>query len=317
MPDLKTVKRADIDHSTNRLIDLVMLGAEYLVRQGVEDARLDAEMLAAGMLGVERIDLYMQFDRPLTDEEKNKYRDLLIRRGKGEPTQYINGKAAFRELDLFVKPGVLIPRPETELLVTAAERLKPQGSWSCVLDVGCGSGAIALSLLEENLTNHVVAVDVSPDAVGITHENALSLGFTVDTESDDQTELSRTVNSEKQVLVIAPGDAFSGSYTPPGAPFPLILSNPPYVAEHEYGKLPKHVRKHEPRDALLSGEDGMDAHRALAKSLSGWLAPDGVFFGEIGYGQGALAKEVHGSWASTVEIHRDYSSNDRFVEARP
>lgn len=312
LPDLKTVKRADIDHETNRMMDLLMLAGEYLVRQNVADARLDAELLLADMLGVARLDLYLQPERTLSDEEKEAFRALLIQRAEGEPVQYILGSVAFRELELSVRPGVLIPRPETERLVEAAIQFAPDGRWANVLEVGVGSGAIALSLLEEGAASRVIAVDISEQAIAVTRENAKALGFTAD--PDDPSHFVKPDGDLELFLLQA--DALDPNFHPEHAPFQLVISNPPYVTEGEYKLLPIHIREHEPKEALTSGEDGLDAHRALAAKLPDLLTKDGLFLGEIGRSQGRAARELHQGWASSVDIHLDLAGLDRIVAVR-
>ena len=280
-----------------RIVDLLRLSAGYLAEKGVDAPRLTAERLLAGLLEVGRVDLYLQYDRLLTEEELSRFRALLRRRAGGEPLQYILGGCEFYGLRLAVRPGVLIPRPESELIVDLAKRFAPEGGFPRALDAGCGVGALALALLAEGAAREVVAVDVSPQAVELTRENAEALGLAGDR------------------LRILEGDAFASGRRLPGEPFDLIVSNPPYVREDEWAGLEREVRDHEPREALVSGADGLEAHRALAASLPGRLAPGGLFLGEIGAGQGEEAARVHAAWAARVAVHPDLEGRSRVVEA--
>jgi release factor glutamine methyltransferase len=303
------------DPSSNRLMDLLLLGSEYLAAKGVENSRLEAELLLGHLMQLDRVGLYLQHDRPLTDDQKTSFRALLVRRGKGEPLQYINGHAGFRTLELIVRPGVLIPRPETELLIDHAARYAPEGGFEHAADLGTGSGALALSLLEEGISHDVTAVDISGEALAIARENAHMLGFTDSGREGDVFHLTKSEGEVQRRLILVKRDVFSDTAELPGAPFPLIVSNPPYVSEAEYTLLADNVRDHEPRSALVSGVEGLDAHRALSRTLSRLLAQGGLFLGEFGANQGDAVRRLHESWSSRVTLHRDYANLDRIVEA--
>ncbi|MFH0881704.1 MAG: peptide chain release factor N(5)-glutamine methyltransferase [bacterium] len=304
------------DPSSNRLMDLLLLGSEYLAAKGVENSRLDAELLLGHLLQLDRVGLYLQYDRPLTDDQKTSFRALLVRRSKGEPLQYINGHAGFRNLDLIVRPGVLIPRSETELLIDHAAKHAPEGGFEHAADLGTGSGAIALSLLKEGIAREVVAVDYSAEALTVATENARSMGFIESSREEGVLRLTKRNGEDQRHLTLVKRDVFSGAADLPGAPFPLIVSNPPYVSESEFSSLAPNVRDHEPRSALVSGPDGLDAHRALSRMLANWLTPGGLFLGEIGANQGVAVCLLHESWSSRVTLHKDYANLDRIVEAR-
>ncbi|MCB2198569.1 peptide chain release factor N(5)-glutamine methyltransferase [bacterium] len=301
--------------NSNRLVDLLLLGSSYLEGKGVEDARLEAELLLGNLLDLDRVGLYLHFDRPLNDEEKTSFRERLRQRANGTPVQYLLGKSEFYGITLKVGPGVLIPRPETELLIDLAKNHAPKGGFERGCDIGCGSGAIALALLEEGIVHEMVAVDLSSAALRTTLDNARALGFSDQSKVNGQLHLTRTHNEIPQRLTILKADAFAKGFTPPGAPFNIIVSNPPYVRMDELDELDTHVRDHEPAEALVSGEDGLDAHRALAAALSGWLTPDGLFLGEFGSSQGKATLALHKTWARNAELHRDLNGHDRVVKA--
>jgi release factor glutamine methyltransferase len=271
---------------------LIRWSAAYLDERGFESGRLNAELLLAGALGMRRLDLYLQFDRPLRPAELAAYKERLRRRLAHEPLQYIEGEAAFRGLTLKVDGRVLIPRPETEQLVALVlELASPGGS---VLDIGTGSGAIALSLAAEGEFARVVATDASPAALELAAENAAAAGVTL--------ELRR-------------GDLFAPVR---GERFDAVVSNPPYVALRDASTLEPQVRDWEPHDALFGGEDGLEVVRRLIADAPAHLEPAGLLALELGSEQiasvAALLRAQAG-WEG-VEARRDHAGRDRFITAR-
>jgi release factor glutamine methyltransferase len=247
-------------------MELSRKAAAVLAERGFENARLDAELLLAGVLGVRRLDLYLQHDRPLTPEELERFRACVRRRLRHEPLQYILGRAAFRQLELAVDPRVLIPRPETEVLVGAVLAWaagRPAGG--SVLDMGTGSGAIALSLAAEGRFERVVASDVSAGALAVARANASHAGL-------------------QQRVEFRQGDLFAALR---GEAFDAVVSNPPYVAEHERQGLQPEVRDHEPADALFAGSDGLSVIGELVRQAPAHVLPGGLLALEIGLGQDA------------------------------
>ncbi|MGH7480667.1 MAG: peptide chain release factor N(5)-glutamine methyltransferase, partial [Longimicrobiales bacterium] len=261
-------------------IELARLAAGRLADAGIENARLDAELLLAHVLGLRRLDLYLQFDRPLTEAEVALYRDATRRRLRREPLQYITGVAGFRELTLRVDGRVLIPRPETELLV--GEVLRGAGERAAsseqrvanseqraanelrALDIGTGSGAVALSLAREGGFAHVVATDLSTDALELARENAAAAG------------LSEAVDFREGALwdTVRPGERFD-----------VVASNPPYVADGDRSELAPEVADWEPAAALFGGTDGLDVIRPVVTGAPARLRPDGLLALEVGAGQ--------------------------------
>lgn len=276
------------------LLEVLQGAAEYLGRHGASAPRPEAELLLAHVLHLPRLQLYLQFDRPLDEAQLASVRPLLRRRAGGEPLQYILGTAAFYDLELEVGPGVLVPRPETERLVDLA-RSAFAGQTTPVLDLCTGSGAIVLTLaghLPE--CPALVGVDLSPEALAYARRNAQRLGRTrVDFRLGD---LFAPVAGER---------------------FGLITANPPYVATGEMATLPVDVREHEPHLALEAGADGLDVLRRLAAAGRHYLLPNGLLLSEIGASQGAAGRELFAAagWRDVV-VHQDYNRRDRVLAAR-
>jgi release factor glutamine methyltransferase len=221
--------------------DAVAASAAELEAAGCESPRLDAELLAAHALGVDRARVHLDAREPLEGEAARRLDSLVARRAAREPVAYIVGRRAFRGIELAVDRRVLIPRPETELLVDVALEL-PEGAW--VHDAGTGSGAIALAIAAERPDLRVTASDSSADALDVARDNARRLGLAV--------ELSRASGVPTEAL---------------GAD--LVVANLPYVAEEEWDSLPPEITRFEPREALVSGRDGLDAIRDLMATMVG------------------------------------------------
>ncbi len=281
------------------VLRLMRWSGEYLEGKGVERGRLDAEHLLADALGLERLQLYLQFERPLSAEELDRFRPLLLRRAKREPLQYILGRSAFRELELKVDRRVLIPRPETEVLVDevlAWARGTGRDALSAV-DLGTGSGAIALSLALEGPFGRLVATDASADALAVARENAVTAGL------EDRIELR-----EGELF-----DALGGDER-----FDLIVSNPPYVTDAEMEALQPEVGEWEPKPALAGGPDGMRVLRAIVDGAEAHLEAGGLLALEVGAGQaGAVTGWVEAAATyEDVRVRRDFTGRERMVLAR-
>jgi release factor glutamine methyltransferase len=275
------------------LLELLGWTANYLKEKGFHNARLNAELLLAGTLGLKRLDLYLQHDRPLRAEELAAFKARLQRRAKREPLQYIDGTAAFRDLELRVDARVLIPRPETELLVQAALDWAAGRPGLSALDVGTGSGAIALALATEGSFSPVVAVDLSPGALEVARANAEALGVAVDFRE---------------------GSLFAAVH---GERFDLVVSNPPYVGDEERAALDPEVRDWEPSGALFAGTGGLDVIAPLVREAPAHLEPRGLLALEIGAAQGAAVSELiaaTGAFAP-ARVLPDLAGRDRMVLA--
>ncbi len=253
------------------LIELLKKSADFLAAKGVDKARLNAELLFAEVLGCKRLDLYLMFERPMTDPERDAIRPLVVRRGKHEPLQYILGHAEFCDLRLKCDRRALIPRPETEeLAARLIERLK--GSLpASILDLGTGTGALALALAQAFPEAKVTAVDASAEALSLAQENAEACGMA-----------DRVAFAESDWFAAVDGQRFD-----------LIVSNPPYLTEAEWGSAQAEVREHEPHGALVGdGEDGADDLRAILSAAVEYLNPGGLLALETGIVQLSSLEEA-------------------------
>ena len=278
---------------TRTPLELVRLAAGYLAEKGVATPRLDAEVLLAHVLGVPRIRLYTEFDKPLEPAEVAAYREAVRRRARREPVAYITGEREFWSLGLRVDRRVLIPRPETEVLV---ERCLPRmGAAGVLLDLGTGSGAVALALLSERPGWRAVGVDASAGALEVARENARRLGL------GERAEFLE-------------GDLYEPVA---GRRFDLIVSNPPYVPSAELDRLEPEVCRYEPRRALDGGPDGLSVIRRIVAGAAEHLADGGLLALEIGAGQGpAVRALIEGAGLGRVEILPDHAGRDRVAAAR-
>jgi release factor glutamine methyltransferase len=236
----------------------------FLKGKGVESPRLDVECLLADVLGCDRLRVYLQYDRPLSDEERLKLRDGVGRRARREPLAYILGKREFFGHVFRVGPGVLIPRPETEMLVESAlevlRSLPPRER--TVLDLGTGSGCLALSLALADSEVRVWAVDTSPEALSVAQGNAENLN------------VSARVHFRQGYWFDALQKADPDGYA-------VVVSNPPYLTTRDWVQIEPEIAQYEPSTALQGGEDGLDAYRALQVGLASRLTPGGWAFFEM------------------------------------
>jgi len=280
---------------TNTTLELVRVAAGYLAGKGVEGSRLEAEVLLAHALGVPRLQLYLQFDKPLEAPEVDAFRELVRRRARREPTAYVLGRREFWSRELRVDPRVLIPRPETERLVEAALERCPAAEGR-LLDVGVGSGAVALALLSERPRWRGLGVDASAGAAEVARGNAARLGL--------------GERFEARV-----GDLFEPVA---GERFDLVVSNPPYIPSGDLAGLEPEVSCHEPRLALDGGPDGLSTVRRLVAQAPAHLTGGGWLLFEFGAGQerpvSALLEEAAGLEGATVLD--DYAGRPRVAAAR-
>jgi release factor glutamine methyltransferase len=276
------------------VLEIIKRSTDFFASKGIESPRLNAELLIGHALGLKRMQLYLQFERPLTDGELDKIRPLVRRRGQHEPVQYITGETDFHGLRLKVDRRALIPRPETEQLVEHALAFCAAPP-NRILDLGTGTGALALALAQARPEAAVVAVDLSADALALARENAVAHAL------DGRVQFIQS-------------DWFAA--VPAGVTFDLIVANPPYLSAEEVAAAPVEVRDFEPVMALAAQENGLADLRAILSGASRFLAEGGVLALETGPTQhAALAAAARDAGFSRVESRRDLAGRDRFVLA--
>lgn len=266
----------------------------YLRRGGVELSRLEAEELLAHAMGVERLALYLEPNRVLSAEERAQFRSLVARRRAGIPLQYLLGEIEFMGLSLRVDERALIPRPETEELVELILReVDPQGRGK-TLELGTGSGAIAIALAKSLPDYRITATDISTEALELARENAAR-------------------NAVEEKIDFLESDWFAAIE----GKFDLIVANPPYVGREEVERLPREVRQQEPRLAWDGGVGGMEALQEIIDAASSHLQPGGRLYLELGAGQGAEVREfaLTGGAYDGIEVFRDLSGRERHFRA--
>ncbi|HKJ71701.1 MAG TPA: peptide chain release factor N(5)-glutamine methyltransferase [Gammaproteobacteria bacterium] len=269
--------------------------AGHLAQAGSDSGRLDAELLLCHALGgLERIRLYMDPDRPLSEAERDAYRELVRARAAGTPVAHLLGAREFWSLPFRTGPEALIPRPDTEALVERALTHLPAGDGVRILDLGTGTGCIAAALASERPEAVVEAVEASPEAAALARTNMETLGL------------------DGRVTVLA-GEWFAplGDRT-----YRLIAANPPYIADADPHLTAGDVAA-EPREALAAGPDGLDAYRAIVPQAPTHLEADGWLVLEIGWEQGeAVSALLSEAGFADVAVHPDYGGRDRIVEGR-
>jgi release factor glutamine methyltransferase len=274
-----------------RPAEVVRRATRYLDRHGIESPRTDAEVLLMEILGVDRAAIYAR-SAGLSAAEAKTYGRALCRRCTGTPLQHLTGHQAFRGIDLLVRPGVFVPRPDTEVLVEAALAELAGRTAPVVVDLGTGTGAVALAIAAEHVGARVFGTDRSPEAVALSRENASRLGLEVS---------------------FLEGDLFEPLPPDLAGAVDLVVSNPPYVDEAEAADLPAEVRA-DPHLALFGGTN---VHRRIADDAVAWLRPGGTVAVEIGATQGADVLEImRGAGYEGAQVLPDLAMRDRVVLAR-
>jgi len=276
------------------VLEIIKRTTEFLEKRGVEGARLNSELLIGHALGLKRMQLYLQFERPLTELELEKIRPLVKRRSNREPLQYIIGETDFSGLKLKVDRRALIPRPETEYLVevVAGRMTVPPAN---ILDLGTGTGAIALALATKYPATAVTAVDKSPEALVLARENAAALGL-ADRVSFIQSDWFTALPAEMR--------------------FGLIVANPPYLTESEVREAQPEVKDYEPQSALVAGENGLADLVAIIRGARTYLAAGGFLACETGIAQHAQLEPLAiASGYSRTESLRDLTGRERYLLA--
>lgn len=265
--------------------------ATWLESRGVPGARLDADLLAAHALGVERMQLYLDLDRPLSADELTGIRALVKRRGQREPLAWITGRRGFHAIELLVHPGVLVPRPDSETLVEALLARIPADAQLFLADVGCGTGALGLALAHALPGVKLYAIDRSPQALDNTRANVAALGL-------------------QDRVAILEGDLLAP--IPPHRPVDIVLSNPPYIPSQVLAGLEPEVSRYEPATALDGGSDGLEVYRRLLPAAR-QRARIGLAV-EIGHDQGGAVVELfRRAGFQQVQCLQDLGRRDRVV----
>lgn len=273
------------------VLDILKLSTDFLQHKGISNPRRQAEDLIGDILNIGRMQLYVEFDRPLTDLELDQCRTKLARRAKGEPLQYIKGDVQFYNCLIKVTPAVLIPRQETEILVDkiakqlAGQPLQNKTLW----DLCCGSGCIGIALKKQFPELNVVLSDLSSEALALAQENA---------------------RLNKVEVSFLKGDLLAPFY---GQKTDFFVCNPPYIAADELPLLDVEVRDYEPHQALIAGTSGLEFYQRLALALKDVLNAHAKVWFELGKGQGEMVREMflEAPWKSS-RVEQDWSGHDRF-----
>jgi len=276
-----------------RILDVINKTAPYFEKNGIESPRLTIELLLAHALKKKRLELYLEFERELDETTLEALREMVKRRVGGEPLQYITGEAEFCGLKFAVDRRTLIPRPETELLVETVLKRKP----GRIVDVGTGSGCIAVALAKQLPGAEILAIDASREALEVAAGNA---------KRHDVEKNIRFLHSD---LLKALPDSFTAD---------AIVSNPPYIASGELAKLPKEVKDFEPVRALVAGEDGLEVIRRLVVEARRFLSPTGFVALEMGAGQRATVEQLFvGANYTVAQVLKDLQGHERVIVAVP
>jgi release factor glutamine methyltransferase len=276
------------------VLDVLNKATEFLNSKGIDSARLNAELLLANILNCKRLDLYLMYDKPLKQDELDLFREYLKRRSTFEPFQYIIGKVEFYGLELKISNDVLIPRPETEILVETIINSYNKRRELNILDIGCGSGNISIAL-GVNLNNaNVTGIDISKEAIELAQENT------------QRHNCSDRVSFIKEDILKVHENEYSG--------FDIIVSNPPYVSEKDYANVQLEIKNYEPDFAVTDFADGYKFYVKIIYLAQHILKPHGKLFFEIAKGQSEKVKELlKQSNFQNISINKDYREIDRVI----
>ncbi len=276
------------------VLESINLSTDYLKNKGIESPRINAELLLAKILNCKRLELYLSFDRPLVEKEIIQYREFIKRRSNFEPLQYIVGSVEFYGLEFEVNRSVLIPRQETEILVESIIKKYENQNEIKVLDIGTGSGIIAICLAKYLPNAEVVAIDSSRDAINVAKENA-------------------ELNQVKEKISFMDSD-FNKFASSSENEFDLIVSNPPYISSSEFLNLQPELRLYEPRQALTDESNGLSFYELISKKGKTLLKKNGKIFFEIGQNQASAVKKILiNENYNNIQIQKDYLNIERVI----
>mgnify|MGYP001548535819 CR=1 FL=1 len=278
-----------------RVIDLLKWGEQYFSDNSFENPRREIEYLIQNLLGCKRVDLYIRFDEPLTKSQLNTLRDWVTRRKNKEPAQYLAGKAGFYNIELNINSDVLIPRPESEVLIESVLNNFSKKDELNILDIGTGSGCLALALAKEMPESNILGVDISENIIQLAKSNAKKLNIK---------------NTKFSILNIL-NDNVNGQ-------FDLVVSNPPYIPKSEMSYLMDDVKNFEPHSALTDNNDGLTFYRRFAEIFNTILKPKGWFFVEIGLGEHSknVIEILKNNNFINIELIKDYNGDNRVLKGQ-
>jgi len=274
------------------ILDIVKWTTDYFQQKGIDSPRLNIELMLCQILGISRLDIYTQFDKPLTEIERKILRNMISKRVKRMPLQYILGNTDFYGHKFLVNNSVMIPRPETELLVDKV--LKDIGNKYAhlkILDIGTGSGCIALSLAKELSNSKILAIDNSYFALMTAKNNASNLA------------IKNVIFNQCNIL----------EELPTLEKFDILVSNPPYIPIDEYNQLEPEVKLYEPKESLTDDSDGLTFFKRFAQIIPDLLKDNGIFYFEFGYNQGEKLINLYNKKGYNVKLLKDFNSIDRFI----
>ena len=290
---------------------------EHFTEKGIDSPRLSAELLLSHVVGLKRIELYTQFDKPVAKEQLDRLHELVKRAGQNEPIAYLVGKTEFYSLELDITPDCMIPRPETELLVErAVEFLRGRTGRQFVCDLCTGCGCIAVATARNYPNCRIIATDISDAALNVAAKNI---------EKHQLQERIKLLCGDLFDPLVPQLDVGKPALPVPSVVegsnaegFDLIVCNPPYVSASEFEKLDKKIKDYEPKSALLAGADGLDIYRRIIEKVEAFLKTDAALMLEIGYSQGPVVRELLEQLGifSEITIEKDFHKNDRVAVAK-
>ncbi len=275
------------------VLNAINLSTDFLGKKEIESPRINAELLLAHTLNCRRLDLYLSYDRPLSDDEIKIYREFIRRRSKSEPLQYIIGKVEFFGLEFKVNPAVLIPRQETEILVEIIINSVNKDDQIKILDVGTGSGNILISLVKHLSNAFAVGMDKSQSALETARVNAI-------------------LNNVSEKIEFIVQDINADNF--PVNEFDIIVSNPPYISLEEFPTLKNELKIYEPKDALTDYSNGLSYYRIISEKAKKMLKDNGKIFFELGEGQSSEVRKIMAeNNFSEISVVKDYLNIDRVI----